>query len=139
VTASGFVSNRALPLAATDNFNLQIQFSDGSAGTVSYAADAPTGPGKERFETSAPGIYAVIDDFRGATIWRGRNKDSIGARKQDKGFGAQFDSIRRVIAGEAEAPSPDGYLLSTMTTLAAARSLETGVRELVFEGPTTLS
>ena len=133
VTASGFVSNPALSLAATDNFNLQIQFSDGSVGTISYAADAPTGPGKERFEVSARGAYAVIDDFRAATIWRGRGKSSIGSRKQDKGFGAQFDLIRAVIAGEAEPPAPEGYLLSTMVTLAAARSLETGVGERVVE------
>lgn len=82
---------------------------------------------------SAPGVYGVIDDFRTATIWRGRRKHSIGARKQDKGFGAQFELIRRVVAGEAEAPSPEGYLLSTLATLAAARSLETGLREIVVE------
>ena len=126
-------SNPALSLAATDNFNLQIQFSDGSVGTISYAADAPTGPGKERFDVSARGAYAVIDDFRAATIWRGRGKSSIGSRRQDKGFGAQFDLIRAVIAGEAEPPAPEGYLLSTMVTLAAARSLETGVGERVVE------
>lgn len=135
VTASGFASNARLPLAATDNFSLQIQFADGSAGTVSYAADAPTGPGKERFETSAPGAYAIIDDFRTGAIWRGRDKVSIGARKQDKGFAAQFELIRQVIAGEAEAPAAEGYVLSTMATLAAARSLETGARECVVEQP----
>ena len=136
VTASGFVSDPALPLAATDNFNLHIQFSDGSAGTVAYAADAPPGPGKERFEMTGPGVYAFIDDFRTATIWRGRKKVSAGSRKQDKGFTGQFELIRKVLAGEAPAPAPEGYLLSTMATLAAARSLETGVGEPVVEqGP----
>ena len=55
----------------------------------------------------------MIDDFRAATIWRGRGKPSIGSRKQDKGFAAQFDLIRAVIAGEAEPPAPESYLLST--------------------------
>ena len=92
----------------------------------------PDRPGKER-EVSARGAYAVIDDFRAATIWRGRGKASIGSRRAGQGLGAQFDLIRAVIAGEAEPPAPEGYLLSTMVTLAAARSLETGVGERVVE------
>ena len=71
VSARGFRSDPELPLLATDNFTLQIDFSDGSAGTVNYAADAPTGPGKERFETSSPGVYASLDDFRSGDVWRG--------------------------------------------------------------------
>jgi predicted dehydrogenase/threonine dehydrogenase-like Zn-dependent dehydrogenase len=133
VTATGFASDPALARAATDNFSLQIRFADGSVGTVNYAADAPNGPGKERFETSAPDTYAVIEDFRGGAVWSGRRKRSIGGRKQDKGFRRQFELIRRVIDGEQPAPPPDGYLLSTMATLAAARSLETGRTETIVE------
>ena len=47
-------SDPDLPLGATDNFSLQIAFADGGVATITYAADAPPGPGKERFETSAP-------------------------------------------------------------------------------------
>jgi predicted dehydrogenase len=133
VTASGFASSPALARAATDNFTVQIGFQDGSVGTLSYAADAPTGPGKERFETSAPGAYGVIDDFRGANLWRGRKRSSIGSRRQDKGFEAQFELLRRIVDGRETPPPPESYLLATMATLAAARSLETGRSETVVE------
>ena len=130
---SGFRSDPVLALAGTDNFSLQIAFADGSAGTVAYAADAPAGPGKERFETSAPGAYAVIEDFRRGSIWMGRKRRQLGGRRQDKGFAAQFEMISAVLRGEAEAPSADRYLLSTLATLAAARSLETGSPERITD------
>ena len=133
VLAHGFASDPSLPLTATDNFSLQIRFADGSVGTVSYAADAPTSAGKERFETSAPGAHAVIDDFKNGAIWRGRHKQTLGGRRQDKGFAAQFEFIAEVLGGSSEPPAVEGYLVSTLATLAAARSLETGRSEPVVE------
>jgi predicted dehydrogenase/threonine dehydrogenase-like Zn-dependent dehydrogenase len=126
VTAAGFPSSPDLPLGAADNFSVQVEFGDGSVGTLHYAADAPIGPGKERFEMSAPGLYAVVDDFRRGTIWREGRQASFGGRRQDKGFDAQFAWLAAMARGEAEAPAPDSYLLSTLATLAAARSLQAG-------------
>jgi predicted dehydrogenase len=134
VTARGFRSDPALPLQATDNFSIQIDFADGSAGTVAYAADSPTGPGKERFATSSPGAYAVIDDFRSGSIWRGSERRKLGGRTADKGWSAQYELLAAVVAGRAEPPPVEGYLLSTLATLAAARSLSSGRTEPVVEG-----
>jgi hypothetical protein len=75
----------------------------------------------------------VIDDFRGGELWRGRKRSRLGGRRQDKGFSGQFELVRAVAAGEAEAPPADGYYVSTLATLAAARSLETGKHEPVVE------
>jgi predicted dehydrogenase len=133
VTARGFASSPELPLAATDNFSAQIAFEDGSQGSVHYAADAPPGPGKERFETTSPGHFAVLDDFRTGAVWSDRRRRRLGARKQDKGFGAQFAFVRDVIAGEIDAPSPDSFFLSALATLAAARSLESGQAEAIVQ------
>lgn len=133
VSARGFRSDPALPLLATDNFSLQIDFADGSAGTVAYAADAPTGPGKERFATSSPGAYAVIDDFRTASIWRGVKRTRLGGRSSEKGWKQQYELIAAVLAGSAEPPPLDGYYLATLATLAAARSLSSGAPEPVVE------
>jgi len=135
VIAHGFPSEPELPLAASDNFSVQISFADGGVGTVHYAADAPSGPGKERFETSAPGAYAVIEDFRSGGVWKGGRKRRLGGRRQDKGFASQFELIRDVARGEAEPPAPESFYLSTLATLAAARSLETGRPEMVTERP----
>ena len=134
VTARGFGSSPQLPRAAADNFSVEIGFADGSTGTLHYAADAPAGPGKERFEVSAPGAFGVIDDFRSGELWRGRKRSRLGGRRQDKGFDAQYRWIRAVAAGEQPAAPLDGYVVSTLATLAAARALETGEQEPVVEG-----
>jgi predicted dehydrogenase/threonine dehydrogenase-like Zn-dependent dehydrogenase len=133
VSARGFRSEPSLPLVATDNFSIQIQFADGGVGTLHYAADAPTGPGKERFEMSAPGVSAVIEDFRRGSIWSGRKRQRSGGTRQDKGFDGQFNALASALRGDADPPSPDSFYLSTLCTLAAARSLETGRPEAVVE------
>ena len=131
VTARGFPSDPELPRAATDNFSLQIAFADGGAATISYAADAPEGPGKERFETSSPGGYAVIEDYKGGAVWKGSDRRKLGGARQDKGFSGQFSHIADVAAGRTEPPDPQSFFLSTLATLAAARSLESGTAEPV--------
>ena len=136
VVARGFASDPDLPLAAADNFGLQLGFSDGSVGSLSYAADAPTAAGKERFETSTPGGFGVIEDFRDGVVWDGGRRRRIGRRRQDKGFDAQYAAIARIARGEGDPPPPETFYLSTLATLAALRSLETGRPEPVVEMPT---
>ena len=133
VSARGFRSKPELPLAATDNFSVEVTFADGGVGTLHYAADSPSGPGKERFETSSPGAYAVIDDFRHGEIWNGRKRRRLGGRRRDKGFEAQFDRVASVVRGEQAPPDPESFYLTTLATLAASRSLETGAAEPVVE------
>jgi predicted dehydrogenase len=139
VTARGFNSRPGLPLAATDNFSVQIWFEDGSVGTLHYAADAPLGPGKERFEMSAPGVYAELDDYRRGRLWHGRRRERLGRGRQDKGFSAQFADLAKLVRGDREAPPADSFWLTTLVTLAAARSLETGEPELVVQADTSRS
>jgi predicted dehydrogenase/threonine dehydrogenase-like Zn-dependent dehydrogenase len=133
VSACGFRSTPDLPLAATNNFSVEIVFRDGSVGTLHYAADAPLGPGKERFEMSAPGVYAEIDDYRRGGIWRGGRKERLGGGGRDKGFSAQYEHLAGLLRDGGGASPPDGYWLATLATLAAARSLETGEPERVLD------
>jgi predicted dehydrogenase/threonine dehydrogenase-like Zn-dependent dehydrogenase len=136
VMARGFPSRPDLPLAATDNFSVQVEFSGGGVGVVQYSADAPTAAGKERCEISAPGAFALIDDFMRAEIWTGRERRRSGGRRQDKGFAAQYEHIAHVLRGETDPPDPEGFIISTLATLAAARSLETGQPVQVVDPPT---
>lgn len=131
VTAVGYPSREEMPVAATDNFSIQIEFEDGGAATIGYSSVAATGPGKERVEVSAPGAYAALDDFRELLVWRGRDRASSGSRRQDKGFAAQYAMLAAVLRGEEEPPDPDSYVVSTLATLAALRSLQSGRREAV--------
>ncbi|HEY7151541.1 MAG TPA: hypothetical protein VH391_07655, partial [Solirubrobacterales bacterium] len=109
----------------------EVLFADGSVGTLHYAADAPLGPGKERFETSSPGVYAELEDYRRGRVWRGHKKARLGGGRQDKGFAAQFKFLAELARGRVEAPSPESFLLSSLATLAAARSLQSGHPETV--------
>ena len=139
VSAHGFPSEAGLALVSTDNFSVQVVFSDDSVGTLNYGANAPSGPGKERFEVIAQDAYGVIEDFKTAEVWRTRDKRKLGGRRQDKGFGAQFRFVHDVVAGRHAPPAPESYFLSTIATLAAARSLETGEPEPVLEAPSPRS
>jgi predicted dehydrogenase len=134
VSARGFASRPDLPLAATDNFSVEIVFADGGVGTLHYAADAPLGPGKERFESSSPGVYADLEDYRRGRIWRGNKKQRLGGGRQDKGFAAQFRFLAELARGRVEAPPPESFLVSSLATLAAARSLVSGHPETVVLG-----
>ena len=131
--AQGYPSRPGLPREATDNFVVQVAFSDGSVGSVTYAADAPTEAGKERFEASAGGSYGVIEDFADGRLQRGARTDRLRHGRQDKGFDAQFEHIAAVLRGERAAPDPDSYVVSTLATLAAARSLGSGQPEPVID------
>ena len=134
VSARGFRSRPELVAIATDNFSLQIEFADGSVGTLNYAADSPKGPGKERFETSSPGAYAVIDDFRSATIWREGGRERSGGRRQDKGWRAQYEAIAAALAGGGQRTEElDRFFTSSLATLVAARSLQSGEPEPILE------
>ena len=62
----------------------------------------------------------------------------LGNARQHKGFAAQFDCVANVLRGSAEPPDPQSYFLSTLTTLAAARSLESGTAEGVVLQPEAL-
>jgi predicted dehydrogenase len=140
VSARGFRSDPSLSLLATDNFSLQIDFSDGSVGTVAYAADSPTGPSKERFEMSSPGVYAVIEDFNEGAIWHGSKRTKLSARTGEKGWREQYEMLAGVLAGKVEPPDPASFYVSTLATLAAARSLGSGQPEPVVavdDQPTT--
>ena len=73
----------------------------------------------------------MIEDFKRGAIWSS-SRQRLGHDRQNKGFAAQFAHIADVIRSDAESPDPESFFLSTLTTLAAARSLMTGVSESVL-------
>jgi hypothetical protein len=72
-----------------------------------------------------------VEDFRDGWIWSGGDKTRMSHGRQDKGFDTQFAQLAAVLRGSAEPPPAEGYLISTLATFAAARSLETGQPEPV--------
>jgi predicted dehydrogenase len=111
-----------------DNVTLTIDFSDGSVGTIIYAAGGDTAMAKERVEVFGGGRSAVLDDFRRLdTVHGGRSRSSRSRFSQDKGHLAQWEAFRdMVVQGVAPAISLTELVATTLTTFRALESLQTG-------------
>ncbi len=132
VSARGFPSRPDLPLAATDNFSVEIGFADGGVGTLHYAADAPVGPGKERFETSSPGVFAELEDYRrGRDLARAHGSGASGAGARTRASRRSSSSSPSLRGGGWRPRRPRASCSPRLATLAAARSLESGHPETV--------
>ena len=111
-----------------DNVTLSIDFSDGSVGTIIYAANGDTSMAKERVEVFGGGCSAVLDDFRRLDTARGGRTKSLRSRfNQDKGHQAQWEAFRdMVVRGVAPAIAFEELIATTLTTFRAMESLRTG-------------
>jgi hypothetical protein len=90
-----------------------------------YAGDGDPGLPKERIEAYAPGVTAVIDDFRQLDVYQSGKRRRIKGGA-DKGHRREVQSFLRAIQGIDPPPSIETYLASTRATLALADSLRTG-------------
>lgn len=109
-----------------DNVAATLQFADGSAATILYAANGDRGVEKERIEVFGGGRAAVLDDFRslGLAVGGKRTTHRSGA---DKGHRAEMQALVRAVAGGA--PEPILFAESveaTRVTFALLDSLASG-------------
>ncbi len=113
---------------AQDNLVINLEFADGSIGTITYAANGDKGFGKEYLEVFGGGLAARMEDFRKLEIRHNRKRlDQTAALRQDKGHRAEWRLFVEHLIGKAEAPmSFDAIVRSTEATLAAQRSLQIG-------------
>jgi predicted dehydrogenase len=115
------------PLQSAQDFSVSIRFDDGSLGVLVYGtAGAPT-VGKEHIEAHRGNRSARIDNFRTLRLWSGGRARVRRSRGQDKGHSDEVKRFAAVVRGEAAPPPVAGYLRTTALTLAALRSLESGV------------
>jgi predicted dehydrogenase len=113
------------PLAAAEEFSVVLAFADGSTATIVYGAAGAPRIGKEYVEAHGGGRSAILRDFRVLELYDGGGRHTRRSRGGDKGHAAQFEVLRRVVAGQADALPPDP--LETMgVTLASLRSAEVG-------------
>lgn len=122
------VSTRALPDGsryAQDNFMVEIEFANGTLGSVLYAANGDKNMGKESLEVFGGGLSARMDDFRTLHIRHGSREVKRAARlRQDKGHKAEWEAFAAHLLGQAPAPIAfEDIVHSTRATLAAYQSL----------------
>jgi predicted dehydrogenase/threonine dehydrogenase-like Zn-dependent dehydrogenase len=111
-----------------DNFQITIQFQDGSVGVVSYLSNGNKRFPKEYVEVFNGGKIGVLNDFRTLELWdEQRTVTKKSLLRQDKGHQAAWKAFIDAIQANGPEPiSTEELLLSSYTTLACNQSLISG-------------
>ncbi|HEX6642913.1 MAG TPA: Gfo/Idh/MocA family oxidoreductase, partial [Thermoanaerobaculia bacterium] len=111
-----------------DNFQVTLEFANGTVGVVTYVANGSRSFGKESIEAFGGGLAARLDDYRSLEIQHGSRSTKETARlRQDKGHRAEWQAIANHLTAGAPAPIAfDELVHSTRATLAAWESLQRG-------------
>jgi len=120
------VQTRALAnngLYSDDNLTVQLEFANGSQGTITYVANGDKAYSKERVEVFGCGAVGVLEDFRELELVRGGKKQVERSRlSQDKGHRAEWDAFLKTLRTGGPAPIPFEEIVSV--SLATLRALD---------------
>lgn len=86
---------------SADTVTLNLEFEDGSIGTVHYFANGNKGFPKERVEAFVGGKVLQLDNFRKLTGYGWSGFSSAGIMRQDKGHGACGSAFLELLRGSA--------------------------------------
>ena len=113
---------------SSQDVSIQMEFGDGSIGTVIYASTGDKAFGKERIEILRGGGVAVLDDFRELEVVRdGKRKVTKSRFKQDKGHAASFAAFLSSIRRGGKPPvSYRDIFATTVASFKAVESLKSG-------------
>jgi predicted dehydrogenase/threonine dehydrogenase-like Zn-dependent dehydrogenase len=123
----------AAPGPEHDDLQATVRFQNGATGAISYVTGGNARYPKETLDAAAGGRSARLDNFKQATVWTGRRRNTTRSRgSQDKGQQQQI--ARFVEAVRTGAPMPislDSLVATTRATLAVGKSLSSGEPERV--------
>jgi predicted dehydrogenase len=112
------------PRHLQDIVSIQIQFSDGSIGTVAYFANGAKSLDKEYLEVHQGGISFVLHDFRALTTHGTGRPKRRKLFSQDKGQSRMIPAfLENLKQGRAAPISFEELYAVTLATFAAKRSL----------------
>jgi len=116
-----------------ENVILTLRFGDGSIGTILYVTEGAARFPKERLEVFGSGAVGVIDDFRRLDLVKGGRRQVHRAwLSQDKGHRQELTAFVEAVRQGGPGPVPfEDYLLTTLCTFQAVRSLQTGLPQPV--------
>jgi len=117
----------ALSTAVADDLVVAVRFDDGSVASLVYTTNGNRRYPKEIFEASADGRMARLDNFRRATVWRGRLRTRKFQASIDKGQRQQLEQFLASVRSAGPMPiALDSLATTTRATLAVARSRASG-------------
>lgn len=109
-----------------DHASVIIKFSNGSIGTLVYAAGGDSSMPKEYFEAFADGKSLALDDFIKTTLYNQGKQTVYSSKKQDKGFTGEMEAyIQQIISQDADLPSIGETIATTRASIYAAMSMQT--------------
>jgi predicted dehydrogenase/threonine dehydrogenase-like Zn-dependent dehydrogenase len=123
----------AVPGPEHDDLQATIRFQNGSTGTITYVTGGNARYPKETMDAAAGGRSARLDNFRQATVWTERRRNTTRSRgSQDKGQQQQIACFVEAVRTGAPMPIPlDSLVATTRATLAMGKSLSSGEPERV--------
>jgi predicted dehydrogenase/threonine dehydrogenase-like Zn-dependent dehydrogenase len=115
-------------LYSDDNLTIQVEFANGTQGTITYLANGDKAYSKERVEVFGGGSVGVLEDFRELELVRGGRKQSERSRfSQDKGHRAEWEGFLKSLQIGAPAPIPfEEVVAVSLATLGALHSRHLG-------------
>ena len=127
-------------LYSDDNLTIQLEFANGSQGTITYVANGDKAYSKERVEVFGGGGVGVSEDFRELELSRGGRKQSERSRvSQDKGHRAEWEAFLKALRSGGPAPIPFEEIAAvSLATLRALRSRRLG-EPVVVDTPAFLA
>jgi len=110
-----------------DNLIINLNFKDGSTGTILYTAKGPKAFSRERFELFCEDSAAVIEDFRRAQLIQGGRTRKISKFSMDLGYQAELEFFCKTVGEPENFPKLFlDYAASTRATMKAAAALRAG-------------
>ena len=110
-----------------DNLIINLNFKDGSTGTILYTAKGPKAFSRERFELFCEDSAAVLEDFRRAQLIQGGRTRKISKFSIDMGYQAELEFFAKAVGEPENFPKLFlDYAASTRATLKAAAALSAG-------------
>jgi predicted dehydrogenase len=123
----------AVPGPNRGDVQATFRFANGATGTIAYLTGGNARFPKETMDATGGGRSARLDNFKAASVWTGRGKNTTKARGgQDKGQRSEMDAfVEAVRAGGPMPISVDSLLATTRATIAVGESLLSGGPERV--------
>lgn len=109
-----------------DNMMVAIEYDNGALATIAYMTQGDPRYPKELVEVAAHGMWAKLDNFTSAEIWRKGGRRRLRALGPDKGQKAEMSAFVKSVREGGPMPIPFASLIeTTAVTLAAERSAAT--------------
>jgi polar amino acid transport system substrate-binding protein len=114
------------PHGLSDTVTINLEFANGSIGTVSYFANGSKELGKEYVEAYGDGVTGIIRDFKELEVYSSGKPYRKRSFSQDKGQAPMVQAfIDRVGQGGAPLIPPEDVFAVTRATFAVLESLST--------------